>query len=315
MSSDLDKTLLDVHAWGGLAGQLSALSTCLWIEEHLARETRLVFHEGGVSRRPLVIGPLMQGIPVKIVSEPFEFNLDGSPGPHPGLSRRLLLRLRRGRLAFLSSVGLAVVGDSLGKEALQALPRRVGTVFGYPSDWRIMGETSSAIANRLSSATIPNFLAHAGEEDSIAVHWRLGDYLASSRTLATHGLVSPVELAQAIKALPEEIPIKVFSDSPELVEYSLRGSTMLAQRAEVILEPDIWKTMFKMTRSRYFIGTNSGISMWAALAVDRAGGKTLLPELSSRLRSGSEPSLGHLRYSGTYRARLDWSPRSFSPVL
>ena len=60
---------LRVHCYGGLAGQLAGLAYAMWVENELARRPVLVFHDGGVSRRPLEISDLVKGYETHVLHE------------------------------------------------------------------------------------------------------------------------------------------------------------------------------------------------------------------------------------------------------
>jgi hypothetical protein len=153
------------------------------------------------------------------------------------------------------------------------------TISGYPTDYRIIEESWSLMSSMISQSGHPDFAHQTGKEDTVSVHWRLGDYLQNSY----HGAVSWLSLGHCLKyANPHNMPVKVFTDSPEIAEQVIAGSQAFSrfhQNYEIV-SGDIWSDLFEMTRSRVFVGSQSGVSFLAALALrsDNPNSQTWLPD-------------------------------------
>ena len=298
--------MINVHAWGGLAGQLSALATAIWIKRNLEREPRYVFHEGGVTRRSFAVQPLLQGIPLKVLKEHYEFEEDGAAFHSPTLRARLYSRMRRVSTEWGVRVGTVIVRDDLDEQALRGLSRRVRSVIGYPSDWSIMLFARKDLSERLDFAGLPNFLLGGASQSSIAIHWRIGDYLLSEGARSTHGLVSPHDLKAALAQFPRDLPVHLYSDSPSIALNRMSMIPDLARRVSLMREDNIWRALHGMSRSRYFVGTNSGVSMWAAMSVDVSGGVVSLPAIQYRSAKSVATPTAHLDHVQKYATELTW---------
>lgn len=92
-----------------------------------------------------------------------------------------------------------------------------------------------------------------------------------------HGTVSMSSLDRAVRSLPEpDLPIRIFTDSVELVRMRVRASNLF--RSAQIFKQDVWTDLYAMSRANYFIGSHSGVSLWAALAIEKSGqGSVFLP--------------------------------------
>jgi hypothetical protein len=153
------------------------------------------------------------------------------------------------------------------------------TVSGYPTDYRIIEESWDLLSSMISSSGHPDFTSETGKEDTVAVHWRLGDYLQNNY----HGAISATSLGNCLRyANTEDKQIKIFTDSPEIADNLVQNSQSFSgfrQNCE-IFSGDIWSDLFEMTRSKVFVGSHSGVSFLAALALrsDNADSQTWLPD-------------------------------------
>jgi hypothetical protein len=297
-----------VHTWGGLAGQLSGLGTALWIRGALRRRVGIAFHEGGVTRRRWEIPDLCVGLPVRSISEPA---LEPGEVIAPRGRRwrvRLQGRVRRQLLAMESTMGLATVKEHLSRDDLLRTTARTRHLVGYPSDWSVIQDSVMDVRARIASSGRPNFLDGPGCQEWVAVHWRLGDYLTSREISSHHGVVCLESILGCIAALPSRWPVRLFSDSPELAHAQVLASkSSLAERIEVMPRSTIWNDLYQMSRARCFVGTNSGVSAWTALAVAQAtGGRAFLPDRWLLADPGSNPDIA---LSSHYPVKLESSLR------
>jgi hypothetical protein len=100
---------------------------------------------------------------------------------------------------------------------------------------------------------------------SIAVHVRRGDYLIPAH--ASHGVTTRAYFERAIPLMYEaygELPLRVFTDSPERVRDEFDGLPYAFEIAHDAPGLSPWDTVVLMARSRAIVMSNSSFSWWAA---------------------------------------------------
>lgn len=145
-------------------------------------------------------------------------------------------------------------------------------VIGYPTDLRVIEKAWACLKKVLSESDVPNFSQSPGTQESIAIHWRLGDFLEAGAAVAWPSI------EKCLTSLPDSLPINIHTDSPHLAKSLVQESRFLNRLHFV--SNDIWDDLFSMTRSRYFIGSPSGISFLASLSVleSELGGEVFVPD-------------------------------------
>ena len=142
-------------------------------------------------------------------------------------------------------------------------------VIGYPSDLGIVEESWDLLSQALGETTYPNFIQNAGADSFVAIHWRLGDYVGND----FQGVVSWDSIYECLRSnnlLKKEV--RVFTDSPDLAASIISGFDHDG-RLEIV-SSTIWNDLFRMTRARFFIGTNSQVSLLAAIALRKSRNRT-----------------------------------------
>ncbi len=280
---------------GGLAGQLFAIGYGAWVSSKRHIPVHIVFHHMGSSIGKLgAIGVLNSEI-AKSLGISFSV-ADTSWPPESRLIQTAsrftpdsLFRLTRaatfgfylalqGSHSPQKSPTSPVVSYPLGARKLLNAPLGA-RISGYPTDYRIIEESWDLLSRMISTSGYPNFVDETGKEETVAIHWRLGDYLQNSY----HGAVSGSSLANCLKyANVDNLPVKLFTDSPDIAEKVIRDSPSLSNylRDYEIVSGDVWSDLFGMTRSKVFIGSHSGVSFLAALALrsNNSQAMTWLPD-------------------------------------
>ena len=135
---------------------------------------------------------------------------------------------------------------------------RVGqTLYGYFQARGYFRSSESELA-----AMLP---APPQSSASIAVHVRRGDYLIAAH--ASHGVTTRAYFERAIPLMYEaygELPLTVFTDSPEQVQEEFAGLPYAFELAPNTPELSPWDTVVLMARSRAIVMSNSSFSWWAA---------------------------------------------------
>lgn len=282
---------------GGLAGQIFAVSYAAWISSRRQERVHIRFFDGGTGISQLGVESVLNselcqelGITFSVEKEswppaslrsPIAKVRDSLAKLQPKSFFELVHSLTLG--GFLasrewldgrkSSWGLATP-TSISREKLLRSPAG-STIAGFPTDYRVIEESWSLLAQMIKSSGSPDFAHNTGAEDTVSVHWRLGDYVGNP----FHGAVGWDSIRNCLKyANPKGLPIKLFTDSPELA-----ATTILEAQDSTnfeVVSGDIWSDLFGMTRSRVFIGSQSGVSLLAALALrfDNPDSTTWLPD-------------------------------------
>lgn len=272
---------------GGLAGQLFAVGYAAWISSELQKAVHVQFHDVGTSIAKLGVAELLATPTAKNLGIEFS-KVDGDWPPHRtsiaftsridriwqktrgnSLATKIIGILSRSRNYFrsLRSRGTAVsLGSHFGvitRSNLESAP--IGSVIvGYPVDYQIVEDSWPLLAQMIRESGMPDFTSGTATENSVAVHWRLGDYVGNS----THGAVRWTSIARCLEVVnTNNDPVNIFTDSPNLARHII--GPQLRECGYTIISGQIWADIKLMTRSKTFVGTNSGISFLAALALSQ----------------------------------------------
>ena len=279
---------LRLDLWGGLASQLSSLAYAQWILDNTQRNVELLFHPDGTTLRSLEIDGLVKCMAsdgrLTMVEDAFVGARTADRGtPKSKSSRefaRLIFKVRLSLSRFLMTISpfhvkkLAVMQEDLRR--IRPWTRRV---YGYPLDWSVIETELEVLASALARSNFPNFLSEGGQDDFIAVHWRLGDYLEHANANETHGALSPHSICAGISALnaPSGKTLRIYTDSAEMAR-ALLGPFNIEHEIEFHSQ-GIWDDLYHMSRARWFLGSHSAVSVWAAFGVRRGNpnSQILLP--------------------------------------
>lgn len=148
------------------------------------------------------------------------------------------------------------------------------TLLGYFQSWRYFDRVSDSLAAALGSADLTEAerrgIAAAGAEPSITAHVRRGDYLTPAAALH-HGIAGADYFRRGLSLLRElrpSLPVRVYSDSPDIVRAELAG----LERLEFVDDTDSLgslATVLAMSSGVAFAMSNSSFSWWAAWLMSR----------------------------------------------
>lgn len=279
---------------GGLAGQLFAIGYAAWISSNRQVPVHIQFHHlgSGIGRLGAVgVLETEQARKLGISFSEVDQLWPPSSRTQHFASRftvdSILRAARASTFGIYAALQKLHTGQGMRSSPVVSYPLTASNLLdaplgsiisGYPTDYRIIEESWGLLSSMISSSGYPDFVQGTGKEETVAVHWRLGDYVQNKY----HGTISGGSLSNCLKyANTEDLPIKIFTDSPDLVEQAISKSSLrsrLGQDYEV-LSGDIWSDLFGMTRSKVFIGSHSGVSFLAALALrsDNVNSETWLP--------------------------------------
>jgi hypothetical protein len=296
LNDAVEQSNLSLVVPGGLAGQLFAVGYGAWISKKRGEGTHIIFYDVSTSISKFGVQGVLDsqvatslGVTYSLVQESWPPGLTKSPIQKVlSLASRFKKRWLLEDIQAVSPAANLTSKDSVADKKLLLWgptthvisPERLITapagsiICGYPTDYRIIEESWDLLASMIAASNYPDFAHKTGRDDTVAVHWRLGDYVQNE----CHGAVSWQSLSNCIKnANKEDMPVRIFTDSPGLAELTIRESQGSCEYE--IVSGDIWSDLFSMTRSRVFIGSHSGVSFLAALALmsDNPHSATWLP--------------------------------------
>lgn len=272
-------TQITIYSTGGLGAQLGALSYALWLQKKFERPVKIQFREKGLTFYPIVIKELLFAVRYEIIpaNEVTDLTQSDPPKNHSLRGRTALLfqaplqYFKRLVIRFLIRFRIIVSGEHLSISSLKQIRRRTKIVRGYHSDLRVIEETWELLAKQFEKSSLRNFMVGSGSNETVAIHWRLGDYLTNPYANFTHGTISTDSIVACLREASREFKIsdvRVFSDSPELAMSQL---VIYNNEFNFTFESgEIWDDLFEMSRSKVFIGSHSSISTWAAISIARA---------------------------------------------
>jgi len=268
---------ITIYSTGGLGAQLGALSYAIWLQEHFERPIKIQFHEKGLTYYPIVIKELLFGVRYEIIESNTMLNSIEQNLPHKYSILKLIsyfqvpLRFfKKFVIWFLMKSRIIISSEHLSIASLRQIRRQTKIVRGYHSDLRVIGDAWELLTRQFPKSSVKNFMIGGGTAETIAIHWRLGDYLTNPHANFTHGTISTDSIVACLRMVSRHFKVsdvRVFSDSPELAKSQLLD---YCDEFNFNFEiGDIWMDLFEMSRSKFFIGSHSSISTWAAMSIAR----------------------------------------------
>lgn len=251
-----------VHAWGGLGSQLFAVALIYDLQRRFPkRRITLVLHEGGVTKRISEIDYLFtlikkikksDFIESKSSFDPLVKNLAAQSRNEKKLSSKIKNFLLRS----------GILGSANSNEEFTRLRFWVFEIRGHYSYRTISIDTLKQIYTEIEIASgSPNDIELL--ENSVAVHYRLGDLTK----LSSKGPIKKNDLKIILISLHEYqyLNCLIFSDSLKLAGELLVGAWN--PRKLLMVDVSSLKMLWQASNSKIFIGTNSKLSIWAALFI------------------------------------------------
>lgn len=126
-----------------------------------------------------------------------------------------------------------------------------------------LARMSASSMRPLLEARIPTALLPEQDAPYVGVHCRLGDYL-DPQWRSRLGAVDPTSLIALGRTLSRrhgDLPIRVFTDSPEILRHLCPTSAVGPY--EISSARSSWDALAEMARSQAFVMSNSTLSWWA----------------------------------------------------
>lgn len=146
----------------------------------------------------------------------------------------------------------------------------------------------------------------------ISIHYRLGDTFTNSYWQGRIGTVSPKTIGRLVDTIRQKyvfnFPVEVYSDSPKLAKQLLHK----IENIKMVSSKNLWNDMYRMTQSRFFIGTLSIVSLWVAkVLVGKKNTEVFLP------RCGRDPFTTYQSANARFhdvKIHYYW-PQFYAPTL
>jgi hypothetical protein len=135
--------------------------------------------------------------------------------------------------------------------------------YWWSNQQRIIEEIDQAISNSalFAESLLPN-------ENTIAIHIRRGDYLENRKTREFHGYCKDSYYLQAINNLCEIDgsldSVLISSDNVAYAYLFSKKIRAMGLRVSILENLDAISSLHILSRSQYFVGSNSTFSWWAA---------------------------------------------------
>jgi len=245
---------LVIHCWGGLGSQLYAWAMAeMVVKKFPRRKITLVFHSSGVTKRYSDLKFLNSMFNMKFIDDYISNPTQNQKSPTNHYSMKVLLKkfLTFSRFTLYCNTNI-----EFNKIKPWTLSLR-----GHYSHINLDLHIVSRILSRIYEEFGISLVKSVKQDNSISVHYRLGDL----QHLENKTYVNPNDLGGCIQTIifsRECNTVAVYSDDRVAAQELLHDFLPAESN---FLDSDVWYALFKLIETNYFIGTNSKISLWAAI--------------------------------------------------
>ena len=246
----LNKLTLKIHCWGGLGSQLLALNYYLRVQELYPRKRIiLVLHTGGITARNSEIDFLSNKINLLKVDD---YRAGSNDKQSHTTDSNSIFNFVKASIKSLANYFRFVITDD--KRVLKVKFWTLSVRCTY---------TSNVLRKQdiVHMADILGITSNSLEKNFIGVHYRMGD-LPSLKPSALVPLDSISKIVNdLIKAGTVIDKVMIYSDS--IVENS---NLQLPREIDSEWKSvDTLQTISELSKTKYFIGTSSKVSLWIAI--------------------------------------------------
>ena len=274
---------IKIHVWGGFGSQLFALVVAWRVSKlYDYRRINLVFHTSGVTERVREIPISWLGDFSFVEIRDFAHLNNTSENPEHS---SFVNAIRRKWPSFLTKCGL-LSRANLDSD-FEFLKPWILQFRGHYSHFRLQSSEILRLMNLFEITTIDTVF------DQISIHYRLGDLL----TLSNKTYIKPSRIKNTLERLRvHATPVIIFSDSAEEAVSKVLSPFFSDQRISYLQMPPI-DTIRNCVKSKFFVGTNSKLSLWIAVFRSMNGVMSAIPhELKEQLKAeleldGEQPNL------------------------
>jgi hypothetical protein len=243
-----------VHCWGGLGSQLFAWAMAEQLKiKFPLKDIQIILHNSGVTRRESAIDFLSNRFTITNVND---YTLPKYSSKNSSNSN---LKLKNFVKLVLDYLGFTIYFSNLGTMA-KVKPWTLVLRGHYAHDI-VPPSILLSMIEQISLNKKLQFDNPRGAQDSLGIHYRLGDLLVlDDKTYINPDTLGAFLTKNIIKYHQKNV--SVYSDDIDVAKEYLE--LYLPQSAKFI-DTDIWTTIVELTNLDLFIGTNSKISLWVTL--------------------------------------------------
>jgi len=241
-----------LHCWGGLGSQLCAWALYLDLEKsYKSRRIKIYFHSSGVTRR--TPEQILFTKTCNVIFRDDFVRIDQSSDilRHSYKNSVGLFKIILEYFGFFSHANTNKDFDNMRKNIIE--------IRGHYSHRKISDYSLNLILEKFSGNKPAEYLNHH-LNDSLMIHYRLGDLL----NYDIKSYIKPHHIMELIEAIPKNLSIRkvfVYSDSPKAAESFFTNPNFDFKFMSV----DPLDVIRQSLTYKYFIGTNSKISIWIVL--------------------------------------------------
>ena len=251
---------LRVHSWGGLGSQLFALSLLFDLKNSCPnRKITLIHHTSGISKRIFELESILDPRIKLITIDDYKLL------KHNEIKSNYKIKIK-----------------SIFTNKFKILLERIRLIINYDQNknlkrikpWTIMirGHYSNTLISKDFYTYCINQLKNSKTDISsnfLIVHYRLGDLI----NLSGKSIIAPEDLIEKIRIVIQQEDVEkilIYSDSIEEAKRTLLPLNMMIKEVEFSSEPTI-DVVRNSINAKYFIGTNSKVSIWIIKFRDHLG--------------------------------------------
>jgi hypothetical protein len=245
---------LSVHCWGGLGSQFYAWAMAeMMVRKFPRRKIQIVFHSSGVTKRYSDLKFLSSVFNIKFTDDYISYpesNQKPSTGHYP---IRIILKKF---LHFTRITLYCNTNDEFNRVKPWTLSLR-----GHYSYINLDVNITARMLFKIYEEFGRPLVKSIKQDNSLSVHYRLGDL----KHLENKTYVDANDLGRCIEKIissKECKTVTVHSDDQVTAKQLLHG---FLPSETAFIDSDVWNTLFDLIETNYFIGTNSKISLWAAI--------------------------------------------------
>jgi hypothetical protein len=251
---------LRVHSWGGLGSQLFALSLLFELKKRFPnKEMLLIHHTSGVSRRLFELDSILDpSIKLKIIDDYKLLSYNNSKSSYQKKVKRFLIKKLK---SILEKIRLSINYDQ-NKDLSSIKPWTI-MIRGHYSGSLIGEDFFSYFINKLK------YTKQNATSNYLVIHYRLGDLI----NLDNKSIIPPENLIEKVKRILTKAKfgkIIIYSDSIDEAQNTLFPIEKLFSKVEYSSEPTI-EVVRNSVNAKYFVGTNSKVSIWIIKFRDHLG--------------------------------------------
>ena len=251
---------LRVHSWGGLGSQLFALSILFDLKNRFPnRKILLIHHTSGISRRLFELESLLDSSIKLITIDDYKLL---EPNEIETIYKRKLKFYFINKLKVCFASIRLIINYDQNNNFSKIKPWTI-MIRGHYSDTLISKDFFSYCIDKFKDNKINN------SSNNLVIHYRLGDLM----NLSGKSIVAAKDLIEKVRIFLQEENVEkilIYSDSIEEAQRTLLPINMMIKEVEFSSEPTI-SVVRNSINAKYFIGTNSKVSIWIIKFRDHLG--------------------------------------------